>query len=361
MGTAVAGRVAEVFAEAGDYVQNNASLARLRLNSIQIQLAASEADLDARKQELAQLVAGPRIEELQRLRANAKGAAALLLSATKRFDRLDELAQRNASTKGDLDEALSSRDHAQQRLLAAQAELDAATAGSRTEQISRGRSLVAKAEQDVKRIQDLLKEHTFVAPFAGYVVKRLAEKGEWVSVGDPIAEIIELNPVEIRVAVPEDQIANLRVGMEVRVVIDALKGQMLPQRQLHGEIFRIIPDADTRSRSFPVRVRVQNPTKEGQPHIRPGMLARVFLPIGKSEQVLAVTQDALVLDRNKVYLFVVEAGSPATVRRIEVETATATDSMIQVKPKGRYRINEGDTVVVEGNERLTNGQEVEEL
>lgn len=363
VGTAVAGRVAEVHTEAGDFVEGNAELAQLQLTAIQMQLASAQADLDARQQELAELVAGPRKEELRRLRANATGAEAVLLNARKRHERIKELAGRNASPKGELDEATSLKEFAEQRLLAANAELDAANAGTRIEQISRAKSLVAKAEAEMNRIQHLLNEHTFRAPFAGYIVKRLAEKGEWVGIGDPIAEIIELNPAEIRLAVPEDQIANLNVGQEVRVAVDAIArvGEKAKRQDLSGEIFRIIPDADARSRSFPVRVRIDNPSAKGLPLIRPGMLARVFLPVGKPEKVLTVPQDALVLDRSKVYLFVVESGSSSRVRRIEVETANASNSMIQVKPRGRFRLSEGDLVVVEGNERLANGQAVERL
>ena len=362
VGTAVAGRINEVFAEPGDLVKNNALLAQLRLTAIKIQLASANADLEASQQRLAEFVAGPRQEDLRRLEAVAKSAQAKQVNAQKRFDRLQSLSRQGASARGELDDALSTRDSAEQDLIAAKAAHDAAVVGTRPEQLAQAKAAVAKMEEEVNRIQDFLDEHTIRTPFAGYVVKRLAEKGEWVGVGDPVAEVIELNPAEVRVAVPEDHIASLRRGQEVRVVVDALVKKGDKRRDLAGEIFRIVPDADARSRSFPVRVRIDNPLEDGMPTLRPGMLARVFLPVGKEEEVLLVSQDALVLDRSRTYVFVVEEvdGIP-TANRMEVETGPTKSRLIQIKPRGRSTLAAGAEVVVEGNERLSSGQAVERI
>ena len=98
------------------------------------------------------------------------------------------------------------------------------------------------------------------------------------------------------------------------------------------------------------------------PTLRPGMLARVFLPVGKEEEVLLVSQDALVLDRSRTYVFVVEEvdGIP-TANRMEVETGPTKSRLIQIKPRGRSTLAAGAEVVVEGNERLSSGQAVERI
>lgn len=358
VGTAVAGRINGVFAEPGDLIENGGKLAQLRLTNIQIRLASAQASLEASKQQLAELVQGPRDEELRRLEARAKGAEAVLVNARKKFDRLEGLSARGATARGDLDEALSAKAAAEQILIASKAEYEAAIAGTRKEQLAGARAMVSKAEEETNRIQDELNEHTINAPFKGYVVKRLAEKGEWVSVGDPVAEVVELNPAEIRVAVPEENVASLKTGQEVRVAVEAIASKERI-RDLSGTIFRIVPDADARSRSFPVRIRVDNPSSGDQPLLKPGMLARVFLPVGKIETVLLVPQDALVLDRNRTYVFAIDQStSPFVVTRLEVETGPTKNSMIQVKPRGRRTLTAGAQVVVEGNERLITGQAV---
>lgn len=362
VGTAVAGRIDAVFAEPGDLIEADTRLAQLRLTAIKIQLASANADLEASRQRLAEFVAGPRLEDLRRLEAVAKSAEAKQVNARKRFDRLQALSRQGASARGELDDALSAKDSAEQDLIAARAAHEAAVAGTRSEQLAQAKAAVAKMEEEVNRIQDILGEHTIHTPFAGYVVKRLAEKGEWVAVGDPVAEIIELNPAEVRVAVPEDHVASLRRGQEVRVAVDALAKRDGKRNDLKGEIFRIIPDADSRSRSFPVRVQIDNPLDNGMPLLRPGMMARVFLPVGKEEEVLLVTQDALVLDRSRTYVFVVEdVDGTLIANRMEVETGPTKNRLIQIKTRGRSVLAAGAEVVVEGNERLASGQTVERI
>ena len=362
VGTAVAGRIAESFVEPGDAVEANEKLSQLRLVAIQISLASAKADLDVATQRLAESVAGPRKEELRRLEARAKGAKALVVNAQKRFERLSSLSERGASARRELDEATSAKESAEQNLIAAQAELEQAQAGTRKEQLAQSRAMRAKAEEMLNQIQDQLDEHTIRAPFAGYLVKRLAEKGEWVAVGQPVAEIVELNPVEVRVAVPEEHVGTLAENQEVRGIVDAISGKDGKRRELVGRVFRIIPDADSRSRSFPVRIRIDNTESNGQPLLKPGMLARVFLPVGKKEKVLLLPQDALVLDRNRTFVFAVDRSvQPPVVTRIEVETGPTKDALIQVKPRGRHSLSEGSEVVIEGNERLATGQAVSPL
>ena len=259
VGTAVAGRIDEVKVHVGDLVDASQALAQLRLTNIRIRLASAESDLEVSKQELAELVAGPRKEDLRRLESRVKGADAMLGYATNRFDRLASLSERGATAKGDLEQALSGKLAAEQQRVAALAEHEAAIAGTRKEQLAQGKAKMAKWEQEVQRIQDDLDEHTIRAPYKGFVVKRLVERGEWVAVGDPVMEVLEADPAEIRLAIPERYISRIHQGQQVSVDVNAIAEPGKPAEPLAGTIFRIVPDADERSRSFPVRIRVQNP------------------------------------------------------------------------------------------------------
>lgn len=359
IGAAVAGRMESVFIETGDLVEASGRLAQLRLTNIQIRLAAAKADLEVSQQELAESVAGPREEDLRRLEARVKGAEALLAYASKQFKRLESLSQRGATARGDLDAALSGKLAAEQQKVAAEAEHEAAIAGTRKEQLAQARAKLAKWEEEVNRIQDELDEHTIRAPFKGFVVKRSAEQGEWLALGDPIAEIVELDPAEIRVAVPEEFISRIRRGQKVSVDVAALARPGKPNTPLTGTVFRIVPDADARSRSFPVRVRIDNPIRDGLPYLKPGMSAKVFIPVDQAEQRMFVPQDALVLDRNRAFLFVVvREHNKSVAQRIEVTPGATQESMIRVKPLESNTIELGADVVVEGNEQLESGQAV---
>lgn len=359
IGTAVAGRIDQVNVETGDLVDKSGVLAQLRLTNIRIRLAAAKADFEVSKQELAELVAGPRKEDLRRLEARVKGAEALLNYANKKFERLASLSERGATARGDLDEALSGKLAAEQQRVAAMAEHDAAIAGTRNEQLAQARAKMAKWEEEVNRIQDELNEHTIRAPFKGFIVKRLVEQGEWLSIGDPVAEMLELDPAEIRLAVPERFISRVRQGQKVSIDVEAIAPPGKPASPLTGVVFRIVPDADARSRSFPVRVRIDNPITDRLPLLKPGMSATVYLSVDSDEQQLFVPGDALVLDRDRAFVFIVKRDNDtSTVQRIEVTVGATRGSTVQVKPISNESIQLGAEVVTEGNEQLESGQSV---
>jgi HlyD family secretion protein len=107
-----------------------------------------------------------------------------------------------------------------------------------------------------------------------------------------------------------------------------------------------------------VLVRVANSrTKDGH-LLKGGMLARAILPVGKQEQALLISKDAIVLGGKApmVYAVDVDAATPGTgsVRPVPVELGVADGSEIQI----RGPLRPGELVVVEGNERLRPGQPV---
>ena len=359
VGTAVEGRVEAVLVETGDAIDEESILVQLRFRAIEMTLAAAEANAEAQHQTLAELTNGPREEELRRLDALVKAAAASKAYTEKNLARLRPLSERGAAAKGVLDEALSLKVVAEHRFLAAEAEHQAAIAGTRPEQLARAKAMVAKGQEEANQIRDALNEHTIRAPFRGFVVKRLVEKGQWVAIGDSIAEVIELDPAEVRVAIPEEHIAHIRRGQNVRIDVRSSFTSQKQKGVVLGKVFRIVPDADVRTRTFPVRIRIPNPNHGEQPNMKPGMMARVYLPVGPPSKQLAVPQDALVLDRDRTYLFAAEGRSDkTTVRRISVEAGAVEANVVHVRPLGGDQLKAGTRVVIEGNERLESGQSV---
>ena len=105
----------------------------------------------------------------------------------------------------------------------------------------------------VRRLRDQIKKHTIISRFAGYVTAEHTEVGQWVTRGDPVAEVVALDEVEIVAKVVESQIPFVHVGDSVRVEVPSLPDQLFT-----GTVSAVVPQADTRSRTFPVKVTVQN-------------------------------------------------------------------------------------------------------
>ncbi len=352
IGSAVDGRVEEFLVNQGDPVKKGQILAQLRTVTLSIEQAAAKAELDLSVQRLAELENGSRAEDIAEAEANMRGAEAAVKNAESYLRRTESLATTRAATPSDLDDARARASAAKFSLRATEALLKRIKGGPRPETIAQARAQVELQQQRLNLIGDRMAKLTTVAPFDGYVSAEFTEVGAWIKRGDPIAQVIQMDEVEIEAPVTAEAVVSLRKGDVIRVEFPEL-----PDELLTGTIDRIVPVAESRARTFPVHIRVKNKIRNGTPMLMAGMLARVDLPAGRRQALPLVPKDALVLNGNDRSVFVVDGntrnGSGADentgiVRKVVVDLGVAVDDRIQVR--GDIKVN--DLVVVVGNERL---------
>ncbi len=347
IGSAVDGRVIEYQVDAGQKVDKEQPLAQLRTGTIEIEIKGARAELRLRDAELAELKEGARPEERAQGEARLAAAKALAAYAKARLERTRQMATTGGLVSAEeLDLAVSQYQSAEQRRIEAEESLGLILAGTRAEQIDQAIAKQETQQEMVALLEDRLKKYTIRAPFNGYIVKEYTEAGAWVRQGDPIAEIIDIDPVEIEVNVPESSAVHLRQGTKIRIHVDAL-----PEQVFEGELSRVVPDADPRTRTFPVKIRVPNAPEDETNLLRPGMLARAELPSGRQIKGLSIPKDAVVFGGPQPTVFVV---SDNTARPVNVQIQVASAQNVIVL--GELRV--GDKVVTRGNERLRPGQAV---
>lgn len=358
IGSAAGGRVQDFLVELGQAVKAGMPVAQLRTETLHIELRAAQAELELSRQQLTELENGSRPEEIAEAKANALGAEAAMKNAANQLQRMQSLSVTRAATDADLEDARERAEFTQYALSAAEALLRQIEEGPRVEQIAQARAQVDLKTQNVRLIEDRISKHTIRAPFDGFIAAEFTEMGAWINSGDPIVQLIELNQVEIRAPVPADYATRLRRGDTVLVEFPEL-----PDRLLTGTINRIVPFADSRARTFPVLIRMQNEIRDGVPLLMAGMMARVDLPAGQQKTMPLVPKDALVLNDKQRAVFVVDRDPPAeaggqagggVAREVPVELGVAAGGMIQVDGQ----LTAGEQVVVVGNERLVPGTRV---
>jgi RND family efflux transporter MFP subunit len=354
VGSAVDGRVEEVPVKDGDWVTKDQVLAELRKKTIGLEIAAAEAELQLRRRELEELNEGSRPDEIARAEAELLQARALFDYAEARLKRTRDLPIA-ARSQEELDQDISSLEAAKQAKLAAQATWRLVDEGPRREKILQAEAKVEVQRAEIARLVDRMSKYTIKAPFDGYIVTQQAEVGQWITAADPVVEMVAVDPIEVWVSIPEDYIAGLAPGLQATVRLGALPNQIF-----EATISRIIPQADLRSRSFPVRIVLDNPRGEHGHLIKPGMLAQVALAVGSPQLSVLVPKDALVLGGRSPVVYVVNI-DPRTQERVAlpvpVQLGVADKGYIQVT--GQLRA--GQNVVVQGNERLRPGAKVKPL
>ncbi|MEE2827353.1 MAG: efflux RND transporter periplasmic adaptor subunit [Planctomycetota bacterium] len=361
VGTAVAGRVIEALVEAGDPVKYNQGaevdpdmagqpMFGLRTGTLDIELGAAKIQLQIAEQGLEELLT-KMPTELELAQAKAEETAAMYSNAEAEFQRIEKM-QDSVSTL-ELEQAKLKFQINRQLSTAASISLKQLKA---TEQIriSQAKSQVAAARQELTRLQDLREKYTIRAPFDGFVTKKLAEVGDWATAGQALVEVVQLDPIEIVINVPQSYIHRLQQSLgaganTVQLEVDGI------DQPFAGKIQRIVPQADLKLRSFPVKIRVAN-QKIGDSYVlQPGMIGRVGLAIGNEVEMLMVKKDALVLGTADPSIWVLKKKGPSTtVSQVTVKTGSMLGEWIQVIGD----ISENDTIVLQGNERLRAGQAV---
>ncbi len=354
IGSAVDGRVVSFAVDEGDRVEPRQALAQLLTQTISLELATAKAELELRRQQLAELRNGSRPEEIAQAQAQMTAAEARREFAQARRERAKAVySSRGAISDDEYEEAIALATEAEQKFLEAEAAHALAVAGPRIEVIAQAEAQVAMQEATVEKLTDQITKHTIISRFAGYVVTEHTDEGAWVNRGDPVVEVVAIDEVEVIAQVVESEVGFIEPGQEVDVELPALA-----DRRFRGSVTVTVPLADSRSRTFPVKVRVKNEITASGPTLKPGMLARVELPTGGATQALMVSKDAVVLGGPAPMVFVVDTAEAAAgsgkVRPVPVKLGLASGPLVQVSGP----VKPGELVVVEGNERLRPGQEV---
>lgn len=211
----------------------------------------------------------------------------------------------------------------------------------------RGRVEQLKAE--VARLERDLANTTVRAAFAGVVGAEHVQVGEWLEVGAPVVELISLRSLEVRLEMPEQYFADVRSGVEVQVRFEALPGSTF-----RGTVRAVVPRADSRSRTFPVLVRLNQtePGNRNKKRLGVGMLAHVDLALGQGKSSILVPKDAVISKGGGNMVYVLNGEDK--IRQVDVAVGTGAGAWVAVVGD----VAAGDRVVIRGNERLVDGQPV---
>lgn len=293
---AVAGRVEQVLVEAGDHVDSGTSLLRLDDALARLAVDAAAAATTQAREELAD--AQRRLADVRRL-ARTSGIA--------------ETEVRARETEVRINMATVELREAEQR---------------------------SEAER--------LRRHELAAPFAGVVTAKHTEAGEWVTPGTAVLELITDEGLRIDFRVPQGYFPRVSTDTVMDVRLDALGERSIP-----AHIDAIVPVSDPSARTFTIRVY---PNEDRLP-LTPGMSASGTLRLGTGRREVVVSRDALLRHPDgRVTAWVVEReGGRATVAERAVTPGLAFDGRVAVL----NGLTAGTQVVVEGNETLRQGQQVE--
>ena len=209
------------------------------------------------------------------------------------------------------------------------------------QQMDEVRSQLASAQSQRTLLRMQLSKSAVRSGRAGVVANVFAERLEFVGPGQPIIQVVDLRDMIVEAHLAETEIAGVAQGAAAEVELDAL-GETFA-----GAVEAIVPAADKDSKTFTVRVAVQNPDQK----ILVGMSARVRINVGKLEGVIAVPQSAVIEGKDGRSVFVAVDGKA----RQRAVTLGAVDGERVVIESG---VAPGERLVVVGQRDVVDGQPV---
>lgn len=232
--TKLAGRVDDILVQEGEFVQAGQLLATMQVQTLQAQLR----EVQAQRQQALNAVAAAQAQVAMRrsdkiaLQAQVRRAEADLKAAQRRLARSESLVQQGAISSQTLDDDRTRRDSAEATLAAARAQVDSAEASivaAQAQEVS-AQSQVEAVGATLERIQVEIDDSQLKAPRAGRVQLRLAQPGEVLGGGGRVLNLIDLSDVYMTFFLPTEAAGRLAQGSEVRIVLDAAPGYVIPAR-----------------------------------------------------------------------------------------------------------------------------------
>ena len=209
-----------------------------------------------------------------------------------------------------------------------------------------------QADAQYDNIRAVIGKKTLRAPFAGRTGIRQVNLGQFVNTGDPIVTLQAVDPVHVDFFLPQQRLAQLSVGMTVRVTTDAF-----PDQRFEGKLTVINPEVDTATRNVRLQATLDNP----QGWLRPGMFVNVAAALPLLEKVLMIPATAVLYAPYGDSVFIIEEKKD---EKTGVVGKVLNQKFVHLgKTRGDFVVvtsglEAGQTIVTTGVFKLRNGMAV---
>jgi RND family efflux transporter MFP subunit len=331
LGAKVAGRLASISVDLASPVQRDQVIAQLEARDYELRIEQATAALAQSRAQLGLPPDGPDGELDIEGTAIVRQALATLKEAQANQIRARGLAKDGLMSGMDLDAAEAAAVRAETAVQSAR------------EEVRIREAAVRQRRSELRMARQQLADTMVRSPLDGVVQMRRASVGQYLAAGAPIVDVVRIDPLRLRVAIPELEAAGVRAGQPVRVTLQG-DGATYP-----GTVARLAPALDPQSRTLLVESDIKNPG-----HLRPGSLVSAQIVVS-SRPVPTVPATAVVRFAGLAKVITVEEGKAKEKQvttgrtsgdRVEIVSGVAMGESVVAKPGS---LQQGQPVrVVEG-------------
>jgi RND family efflux transporter MFP subunit len=324
----VTGRLDSLSVDLGTQVAQGAPIGRLTPTDFLLRTSQADAALQQARARLGLPAGGTDDGVILEETAVVRQARAVLDQAKLTRDRAESFLKDGIGSQASFDEANAAWRVAEGRFQDA------------IEEVRNRQALLTQRRTELELAKQALTDSTLTAPFSGRVRERHATPGQFLGTGAPVVTLVKVNPLRLRLSIPEREASSVRPGLAVRVL---LEGDPTPHA---GRVARISPAIEESSRTLSIEAEVANPAGT----LRPGAFANAEVVTESTENTILVPETALASFAGIDKVFVVAEGK---ARERRVTLGRRHDGQVEVLTG----IKPGESVVaVPGN--LVDGESV---
>jgi multidrug efflux pump subunit AcrA (membrane-fusion protein) len=339
----VTGRILELSVYPGDAVKAGQVVARLddlELLSRVAEADAAAASAQANRAQMDADLAAARygITQAEKELATAEADAGYQQSVAARDDRL---LSKGAVSQQEAENSRALAAAAQARVGAARARIDQAKAlqTSAQRKLEAADAIVLQGQAQAKTAEVVRDYVNIRTTIGGYVVKRLVAPGVLVQPGTPVLKIVQVDKVRLQANVGEQDLAGIRVGSSVTVILAGTAGEPFT-----AKVSSVSPFVDPGARTAVVEAVVPNAERR----LLPGQYVQMQFVTGEQPKALFVPREAIARSGDSASVWVVVDDR---VARRQVTTGLESQDRVEIVAG----LDAGERVVRRGKESLYAG------
>ncbi|KAF0220278.1 MAG: RND family efflux transporter MFP [Geobacteraceae bacterium] len=324
----VSGKVVFVGPREGEFVKQGQVLAKIDPTDFNLSVKGAAAQAASAQAAMEKALHSARPELLEQARISFE-------RAEDEYRRMKMLYDAKSLAPNDFQKYKAAYEHAKQ-------DYEQAKVGGQREDKDLAKASYNQAAAHLEVVRKALSDATLCAPMDGYIAKRSIEPGDTASPGRPVFEIVQMDPVEVNVGVPETDVHLVRIGQRADITVPAL-----PRKTFQGTVRVINVSADPNTRTYMTRISVANREHE----LRVGMVAEATIRGDRTIAMATLPGDAVVRDpqgATQVYVYYPEQKRVYTKR---VETGAAVNKNVEIKSG----LSGNELIVLAGQTKLRNG------
>ncbi|WP_306536819.1 efflux RND transporter periplasmic adaptor subunit [Geobacter sp.] len=324
----VSGKVVFVGPREGEFVKKGQVLARIDPTDFNLSIKGVAAQAASAQAAMDKALHSARPELLEQARIGFE-------RAEDEYRRMKMLYDAKSLAPNDFQKYKAAYEHAKQ-------DYEQAKAGGQKEDKSLAKASYNQAAANLDVAKKALSDATLCAPLSGYIAKRSIEPGDTAAPGRPVFEIVQMDPVEVNVGVPETDVHLVRIGQKADITVPALPG-----KTFQGTVRVINVSADPSTRTYMTRVIVANP----EHMLRVGMVAEATIRGDQMVSMATLPGDAVVRDPQGATQVYVYYPDQKRVYAKRVAIGAAVNRNVEIKSG----LSGNELIVLAGQTKLRNG------